>query len=80
MKKLAIAFVRFYQRNMSGLHPGCCRYYPTCSQYALEAYDRFGFFRGSYLALRRILRCHPLHKGGIDPVPDSFSFFKKRKS
>ena len=79
MKRAALWLIRFYHRFLSGLKPPCCRFYPTCSQYALEAVGRFGFFRGGYLALKRILRCNPLFKGGIDPVPERFSFFRKRE-
>ena len=69
MKRALIAFVKFYRRNISPLRPPCCRYIPTCSQYALEALEKYGALKGSWLALRRILRCHPFHKGGYDPVP-----------
>lgn len=69
MKRLLIAMVKFYRRNISPLRPPCCRYIPTCSQYALEALEKYGALKGSWLALRRILRCHPFHKGGYDPVP-----------
>ncbi len=79
MKKVAVWLIRFYQKYLSGKKPPCCRFYPTCSQYALEAVQRFGFFRGGYLALKRILRCNPLFKGGIDPVPERFTFFRKKK-
>ena len=61
--------VKFYRRNISPLRPPCCRYIPTCSQYALEALEKYGALKGSWLALRRFLRCHPFHKGGYDPVP-----------
>lgn len=80
MKKAAMALIRFYQRFLSGLHPPCCRFYPTCSQYALEAVRRFGVLKGCWLAFKRILRCNPFCKGGIDPVPETFSIFRKRKS
>ena len=69
MKRVLIALVKFYRRNISPLRPPCCRYIPTCSQYALEALEKYGAMKGSWLALRRILRCHPFHKGGYDPVP-----------
>ena len=69
MKRLLIAMVKFYRKNISPLRPPCCRYIPTCSQYALEALEKYGAMKGSWLALRRILRCHPFHKGGYDPVP-----------
>ena len=71
MKKLLISLVRFYRRAISPLFPGCCRYIPTCSQYAIEALEKYGAVKGSWLALKRLLRCHPFHhhKGGwYDPV------------
>jgi len=61
--------VRGYQVALSPLLPPSCRYYPTCSQYAIEALERHGAWRGSWLAARRILRCHPFRPGGYDPVP-----------
>lgn len=72
MKKILAAMVRFYQRHISGLKPPSCRFYPTCSAYALQALERFGAFKGSILSIWRILRCNPFCKGGIDPVPDTF--------
>ena len=69
MKRLLIALVKFYRKYISPLRPPCCRYYPTCSQYALEALEKYGALKGRWLALRRILRCNPFHKGGYDPVP-----------
>lgn len=66
---LLLALVRGYQMLISPLFPPSCRFQPTCSQYALEALEQFGPLRGSWLAVRRILRCHPLHPGGFDPVP-----------
>ena len=71
MKKFALFLIRCYQSAISPLFPPCCRYAPTCSEYALEAIQRFGFWRGGYLALRRILKCHPLGGSGYDPVPES---------
>ena len=70
MKKILIAIVRFYQRNISPYKGGSsCRFIPTCSQYALEALEKYGALKGSLLAIRRILRCHPFSAGGYDPVP-----------
>ncbi|NLV49726.1 MAG: membrane protein insertion efficiency factor YidD [Clostridiales bacterium] len=69
MKKVLMALVRFYRRGLSPLRPPCCRYVPTCSQYALEALEKYGALKGSWLALKRVLRCHPFHRGGYDPVP-----------
>ena len=68
-KRALLWMIRFYRVSISPMHPACCRYVPTCSQYAMEAVEKYGAVRGGYLALRRILRCHPLHKGGYDPVP-----------
>lgn len=75
MKKLLLWLIRFYQRRISPLKAPCCRFYPTCSSYALTAVERFGVLRGGWLALVRILRCNPFCAGGLDPVPDEFSFF-----
>jgi putative membrane protein insertion efficiency factor len=61
--------VRGYQLVLSPIFGGACRYYPTCSAYAIEALERHGALRGSWLALRRIARCHPFRPGGFDPVP-----------
>ena len=68
MKQIAIMLIRFYQKCISPLFPPHCRFYPTCSQYALEAVEKYGFIKGSFLAVKRILKCHPYHKGGYDPV------------
>jgi hypothetical protein len=69
VRALLKAGIRFYRRFISPLKPPTCRFHPTCSQYALEAIEAHGALRGSWLAIRRILRCHPFHPGGIDPVP-----------
>jgi len=68
IKSLMLYAIRFYRRYLR--HAPCCRFYPTCSQYALEAIEKYGAFKGGYLAVRRILRCHPFYKGDLnDPVP-----------
>jgi putative membrane protein insertion efficiency factor len=64
-----IAAIRVYQREISPRRAPCCRFSPTCSAYAIQAIERHGAWRGGWLALRRLLRCHPLHSGGHDPVP-----------
>ncbi|MCL2190979.1 MAG: membrane protein insertion efficiency factor YidD [Treponema sp.] len=69
MKRVAVAVVRFYQYAISPYLPPSCRFYPSCSAYAIEAIERYGVPRGSLLALKRILRCHPFCAGGFDPVP-----------
>lgn len=69
MKRLLMALVRFYRKNISPLSPPKCRFSPTCSAYALEALEVHGAFKGSCLALWRLLRCNPFSKGGYDPVP-----------
>ncbi len=69
MKILVIQMIKGYRLLISPLFPPSCRFTPTCSQYALEAVDRFGAIQGSWLALKRVLRCHPWHPGGYDPVP-----------
>lgn len=69
MKKILMFLVRWYQKNISPLSPPSCKYTPTCSQYSLEALERYGAIKGSYLSIKRILRCHPFAKGGYDPVP-----------
>ncbi|MGQ4659684.1 membrane protein insertion efficiency factor YidD [Lysobacter sp. F6437] len=67
--RLLIALLRGYKRWISPLLGPRCRFHPTCSEYAMQAVARFGAIKGSWLAIRRILRCHPLHPGGHDPVP-----------
>ena len=72
MKWLLLKLIRSYQRNISPLRPSCCRFIPTCSAYALEAVEKYGALKGGWLALRRILRCHPFHRQRsiqYDPVP-----------
>ena len=69
MRKVAKAPVRFYRAFISPLKPPRCRFYPTCSQYALDAIEEYGAARGTWMAISRIARCHPFHPGGFDPVP-----------
>lgn len=74
MKHLFIWLIKFYKTKISPLKPPCCRFYPTCSSYALEAFQNRGFFVALALTIWRILRCNPLFRGGYDPVPQ-----RKRK-
>ena len=76
MKKILLQLIRFYRKNISPRTGPKCKYYPTCSQYGLEAIERFGAFKGGLMTVWRILRCNPFSKGGFDPVPEK----KKRKS
>ena len=69
MKRPLICLIKFYKKCISPYTSPCCKYIPTCSQYALEAIERFGAFKGGFLSLWRILRCNPFSKGGFDPVP-----------
>ena len=72
MKKLMLSLIRFYRAAISPYRPPCCRFIPTCSQYALEAVEKYGAWKGGWLALRRFLRCQPFHRQETieyDPVP-----------
>jgi len=69
IQKLILFLVWFYKQAISPYLAPCCRYYPSCSEYAYEAVQKHGAFRGSFFALKRILRCHPFRRGGYDPVP-----------
>ncbi|MBQ2770441.1 MAG: membrane protein insertion efficiency factor YidD [Clostridia bacterium] len=69
MKRFFIRMIRWYQTCISPLFPACCRFTPTCSQYAIEAITKYGAWKGMALALWRILRCNPFCRGGYDPVP-----------
>lgn len=75
MKYIFIGIIKFYRKFISPIKPASCRFMPTCSEYGLTAFRRFGAFKGSYLTVKRILKCHPFHPGGIDLVPEA----KKKK-
>lgn len=75
MKHLVKMLIRGYQKGISPLFPAVCRFQPSCSAYAIEAIDRFGAVKGTYLAARRIMRCRPGGGHGYDPVPETFEFF-----
>jgi uncharacterized protein len=77
LKKVFLSVIRFYQIVISPLKPPSCRFYPTCSHYGLEAVERFGALKGGWLAIKRILKCHPFHPGGVDPVPEKWPTKKK---
>ncbi|MEL6158870.1 MAG: membrane protein insertion efficiency factor YidD [Cyanobacteria bacterium J06554_11] len=70
MKIALVLLIKGYQQLLSPLLPATCRYEPTCSCYAIDAIERFGPLRGSWMAARRVVRCHPFHPGGYDPVPE----------
>lgn len=70
MNKIIINLVIFYQKFISPLKPASCRFYPSCSEYTIQAIKKHGFYKGSFLAIKRVLKCHPFHEGGYDPVPD----------
>ena len=74
MKHLACLLIRFYRKFISPIKPTCCRFTPSCSAYAVEAYLNRGFFIGLYLSTRRILKCNPFFRGGYDPVPYGYRF------
>lgn len=69
MRRLVVFVIKLYKRFVSPFLPPACRFYPTCSDYAREAIMKYGVAKGSFLAVRRILKCHPLSEGGFDPVP-----------
>ncbi|WP_074669491.1 membrane protein insertion efficiency factor YidD [Geoalkalibacter ferrihydriticus] len=69
MRLICLNLIRFYQYFLSPLFGPSCRFYPTCSQYSLEAISKYGVFKGVLLGTRRLLKCHPFHPGGVDPLP-----------
>ena len=69
MKRVIMASIRFYQKWISSGLPSSCRFYPSCSEYAFQAIEKYGIWQGGWLSLRRIARCHPFNPGGFDPVP-----------
>ena len=77
MKHVCIFLIRLYQKWISPLKPPCCRFYPTCSAYAIEAFRKRGFFVGFGLSLWRILRCNPFGRPGLDPVPEKKARYPK---
>jgi len=70
MRRLVLLLIKGYQVVLSPVLPRSCRFYPSCSQYTFEAVERFGVMKGLWLGAKRILKCHPLHPGGYDPVPE----------
>ncbi|MGI8315224.1 membrane protein insertion efficiency factor YidD [Halobacillus mangrovi] len=73
MKQIMIMLIQFYRKGISPFFPPSCRFQPTCSEYGLEAFRRFGFIKGLFLTVKRISKCHPFHRGGFDPVPEKES-------
>jgi len=69
MKKVALLLIRLYQNTISRVLPPSCRFTPSCSHYGYEAIEKYGLFKGGWMAIKRISRCHPLNPGGYDPVP-----------
>ncbi|MDT2045115.1 membrane protein insertion efficiency factor YidD [Priestia aryabhattai] len=70
LAKIMLSIIKVYQKVISPLTPPTCRFYPTCSHYGVEAIKRFGAFKGGWLTIKRISKCHPFHPGGMDPVPE----------
>jgi len=80
IKKLCILFVKGYQLFISPFLGNNCRFYPSCSQYMIQAIEEFGAIKGIYLGMKRLSKCHPWHEGGIDPVPSCQHKEKKKQS
>ncbi|MFT2092810.1 membrane protein insertion efficiency factor YidD [Paraglaciecola sp. 2405UD69-4] len=70
LRKIPIGFIKLYQKFISPMLGPTCRFHPSCSYYAIDAIKEHGFIKGSWLSIKRILKCHPLHDGGYDPVPE----------
>lgn len=70
LAKIMLSIIKVYQKVISPLAPPTCRFYPTCSHYGVEAIKRFGAFKGGWLTIKRISKCHPFYPGGMDPVPE----------
>ncbi|MGN0623769.1 MAG: membrane protein insertion efficiency factor YidD [Oscillospiraceae bacterium] len=79
MRWIFVYLIKFYKKFISPMFPARCKYYPTCSSYALEAYRKHGFIKGTILSVWRILRCNPWSNGGVDHVPEEFNLFKSKK-
>lgn len=78
LRFIVLGLIRFYQRSISPLTPPSCFFYPTCSHYTYQAIERFGVLRGGWLGVHRVCRCHPLTRGGYDPVPEKWRFWPSR--
>lgn len=68
MSRIVLYIIRGYRRFISPLLPPSCRFHPTCSHYALQAFEKYGIFKGGWLTIRRLIKCHPYHPGGFDPL------------
>lgn len=79
MRNISIFFIKIYKKIISPLFPPRCKYYPTCSNYSIEAFKKHGIVKGIILSFWRLLRCNPFSKGGIDYVPEEFIIFKIKK-
>ena len=79
MKKIILLLIRFYQKYISIFLGKNCRFIPTCSAYTYEAIERFGVLKGGFLGIKRILKCHPWHPGGFDPVPKKNKYSQEDK-